>query len=158
MVNFPFRLGRIREHSVRSGASRWSVPRPQLGTSAVVSFDYDSHCCGNLAYDVSTWPQTGCGRQSVHTTSEEAGGSAPEYKVFSDFAKFLAAGRVWLSTSDIVQRDFERLVSAGQREGRVTILTGTHGIPQGSLIYELAFFQEDLATWASKHSMLSLLT
>jgi RHS repeat-associated protein len=59
-------------------------------------------------------------------------------------------GRVWLSTTKISQDDFARLVAAGQKEGRVTILTGTHGTPGGTLVPERAFFQEDLATWASQ--------
>jgi len=56
-------------------------------------------------------------------------------------------GRVWLSKSVVTQEDFEPLVAAGQREGRVTILTGTHGMPGGRLIPERDFFYEDLDTW-----------
>jgi RHS repeat-associated protein len=66
-------------------------------------------------------------------------------------------GRVWLSTTPVDQADFARLVTAGQREGRVTVLTGTHGTPGGALVPERAFFQEDLATWASQTANVKLI-
>ncbi|BFM08549.1 RHS repeat-associated core domain-containing protein [Halioxenophilus aromaticivorans] len=54
-------------------------------------------------------------------------------------------GRVHVSTDAITQNDFARIVD--NSSGQVDILTGTHGTPDGDLVYKPAFYDEDFARW-----------
>jgi RHS repeat-associated protein len=58
-----------------------------------------------------------------------------------------AGGQVWVSNNLIYQSDFEDIVD--NASGPVNILTGTHGDPEGSLIPERFFYQQDLQRWSS---------
>ncbi|MBX9659355.1 MAG: hypothetical protein K2X00_12370 [Nitrospiraceae bacterium] len=62
-------------------------------------------------------------------------------------------GRVWVSQVPINQADFAGLVNTRNARGPVTILTGTHGGPNGGFgnaaLRELSFFRQDVGVWAN---------
>lgn len=66
-----------------------------------------------------------------------------------------SGGRVWASTAEVTQDDFAGFVA--KSEGRVTVLTGTHGTPRGGLVPERGFFEEDLNTWAGQTANVKLI-
>jgi RHS repeat-associated protein len=56
-----------------------------------------------------------------------------------------AGGQVYTSTGNIAQNDFAGFVNSGLYEGDVHILTGVHGLEDGSTIAERSFYDADMA-------------
>lgn len=58
-----------------------------------------------------------------------------------------AGGRIFTSTGAINQNDFAGIVQSGLMKGdEVSILTGAHGLPIGSLIADASMLADDIAT------------
>ena len=58
-----------------------------------------------------------------------------------------AGGTVWTSEGLIVQSDFASLVNSGLYEGEVNILTGVHGLADGTTIADYSLYEADVATF-----------
>jgi hypothetical protein len=58
-----------------------------------------------------------------------------------------AGGTVWTSEGLIVQSDFASLVNSGLYSGEVNILTGVHGLADGTTIADLSLYEADVATF-----------
>jgi RHS repeat-associated protein len=58
-----------------------------------------------------------------------------------------AGGTVWTSEGLIVQSDFASLVNSGLYKGEVNILTGVHGLADGTTIADYSLYEADVATF-----------
>ncbi|MBC1561433.1 pre-toxin TG domain-containing protein [Listeria booriae] len=56
-------------------------------------------------------------------------------------------GKIFVSTGDIKQGHFADIVNS--TDGEITILSGTHGTVDGTLIPERQFFDDDIKTWGN---------
>jgi hypothetical protein len=55
-----------------------------------------------------------------------------------------AGGQVWTSVGDISQNDFASLVNSGLYTGEVNIITGVHGMADGTTIVDSSLYQADI--------------
>lgn len=55
-----------------------------------------------------------------------------------------AGGTVYTSTGTITQNDVAPLVNGGMYGGDVNVLSGVHGLPNGSTLVEPSFYESDL--------------
>jgi RHS repeat-associated protein len=99
-------------------------------------------------------PATGSTGNTINIASDFIGnkreiGKSPLANLFYSVPN-KAGGRVFVSTDEIDQLDFLRLVNTKNAKSKVTVLTGTHGDPDGNLIPELNFFNEDIDKWGSR--------
>jgi hypothetical protein len=98
-------------------------------------------------------PATGAGGQSIPIASDLVEGRligqsplAPNFYSIPN----QNGGRVWVSQVPINQAEFAGLVNTRNARGPVTVLTGTHGGPNGGFggaLRETGFFLEDVAAW-----------
>ncbi len=53
-------------------------------------------------------------------------------------------GEVWTSVGDISQKDFSSLVNSGMYKGDVNIISGVHGLPDGSTLVDRSLYEADV--------------
>jgi RHS repeat-associated protein len=58
-------------------------------------------------------------------------------------------GRLWVSTAAVLDEDVEPLVNIRAAGGRIDLLTGVHGSPEGGLKPHAPFFNEDTVKYAN---------
>jgi len=60
-----------------------------------------------------------------------------------------AGGTVWTSTGRISQNDVAPIVNSGLYSGDVNILTGVHGLPDGSTLVDASLYADDVARFGN---------
>jgi filamentous hemagglutinin len=60
-----------------------------------------------------------------------------------------AGGEVWTSVGDISQNDFASMVNSGLYSGDVNIISGVHGLPNGTTIIDRTLYEADAARFGN---------
>ena len=110
-----------------------------------------AHCAGNVTAQIAIAYATGKltpNPGSAAATSNGSRGLSNLGGIIEETGSNAAGGRIFTSTGAINQNDFAGIVQSSLMKGdQVSILTGAHGLPNGSLIADASMLADDVAAF-----------
>lgn len=106
---------------------------------------------GGTYYDsTSTLARATASSEHYRSAPQTTRGLSPLGGVIEETGSNAAGGRLFTSTGAINQNDFAGIVNSGVMRGDdVHILTGAHGLPDGSIIADAGLLADDVARFGS---------
>ena len=133
--------------SLAKGRAAYAYDTPPLISAPIATVSYVEGAW--LGDDLASWGSSVSARG--FGVAANTGRGLNEFGgVISQTGTNAAGGRVFTSTGTITQNDFRGIVNGGLMRGDdVHILTGTHGLPDGSLVPDASLFADDVRAFGN---------